>query len=232
MITLENLVGRLGNVPHFRGLPETALSDIVFAGQLLNFSEGSLIFNEGEPSSGLYVLFNGQVHLVKLGLHGQETIVARINPVIMFNEVPTIDGGPNAVTAKAALDCTTWQISTERYQMLMERYPAMGTGLLRVLAARNRLLFNRYEDLLSLPVIARVAKVMLDLSQMGEKPINRSRYTNQQIAALAATVPEAVSRSIKSLRETGMLESSRSKITILTPDTLADMAFVEPIDFS
>ena len=108
----------------------------------------------------------------------------------------------------------------------------MGTGLLRVLAARNRLLFNRYEDLLSLPVIARVAKVLLDLSLAGERPVNRIRYTNQQIAGLAATVPEAVSRSIKSLREMDMIASTRTRITILAPEKLTDMAFVQPLDFT
>ena len=45
---------------------------------MLIFAEGDILFFEGEPSSGLYVLFKGQVHLCKLGLHGQETIIARI----------------------------------------------------------------------------------------------------------------------------------------------------------
>jgi len=225
------LVGRLGKVPHFAGLQESALKDIVYAGQVLTYSKGSVIFSEGEPSSGLFVLHKGQVHLCKLGLHGQETIVARITPVIMFNEVPTIDGGPNPVTAKAVQDCIIWQVSCERYQMLMEHYPELGTGLLRVLAARNRLLFARYEDLLSRPVLARVAKMILDLSSKGEKPIIRSNYSNQKMAALAATVPEAISRSIRTLREMELLDSTRTKIIVRFPERLAEVAQVDPMEF-
>jgi len=225
------LVGRLGKVPHFAGLQESALKDIVYAGQVLTYSKGSVIFSEGEPSSGLFVLHKGQVHLCKLGLHGQETIVARIKPVIMFNEVPTIDGGPNPVTAKAVQDCIIWQVSCERYQMLMEHYPELGTGLLRVLAARNRLLFARYEDLLSRPVLARVAKMILDLSSKGEKPIIRSNYSNQKMAALAATVPEAISRSIRTLREMELLDSTRTKIIVRFPERLAEVAQVDPMEF-
>jgi CRP/FNR family transcriptional regulator len=231
MINLESLIGRLGNVPHFKRLPESALKEIVYAGQILSHPKGAVIFSEGEPSSGMYVLFRGQVHLCKLGLQGQEAIVARIKPVIMFNEVPTIDGGPNPVTAVAVQDCTTWNISYERYQMLMGHYPELGIGLLQVLAARNRLLFARYEDLLSLPVLGRVAKILLDLSGMGVKPIDRSVYTNQKIAALAATVPEAVSRSIKTLREMELLDSTRNKITIRSAEGLADIAQVGPMEF-
>ena len=231
MTNLESLIRRLSDVSHFKGLPESALKDIVYAGQILNHPMGSVIFNEGEPSSGMYVLFQGHVHLCKLGLHGQETIVASIKPVIMFNEVPTIDGGPNPVTAISVQDCTTWNISYELYQMLMQHYPELGTGLLQVLAARNRLLFARYEDLLSLPVLARVAKTILGLSLMGQKPVDRSVYTNQKIAALAATVPEAVSRSIKTLREMGLLDSTRNKVTIRSAEELANIAQVGPMDF-
>jgi CRP-like cAMP-binding protein len=228
---LESLVERLGKVPHFAGLKETALKDIVYAGQVLTYQEGSVLFSEGEPSSGLFVLHKGQVHLVKVGLHGQETIVARIKPVIMFNEVPTIDGGPNPVSAVAVEDCVIWQVSCERYQMLMSHYPELGTGLLRVLAARNRLLFARYEDLLSRPVLARAAKMILDLSANGEKVIDRTNYTNQKMAALAATVPEAISRSIRTLREMETLDSTRNKITVRSPERLGVIAQIDPMEF-
>jgi CRP/FNR family transcriptional regulator len=177
------------------------------------------------------VLHKGQVHLVKVGLHGQETIVARIKPVIMFNEVPTIDGGPNPVSAVAVEDCVIWQVSCERYQMLMSHYPELGTGLLRVLAARNRLLFARYEDLLSRPVLARAAKMILDLSANGEKVIDRTNYTNQKMAALAATVPEAISRSIRTLREMETLDSTRNKITVRSPERLGVIAQIDPMEF-
>ena len=230
-INLESLLDRLGSVPHFKGLPKSALKDIVYAGQVLSFSEGAVIFREGDPSSGLFVLHKGQVHLCKIGIHGHETIVARIKPVIMFNEVPTIDGGPNPVSAIAVQDCVIWQVNFERYQMLMERYPELGTGLLRVLAARNRLLFSRYEDLLSRPVLARAAKMILDLSAMGEKQINRAEYPNQKIAALAATVPEAISRSIRTLREMELIDSTCAKITVRSPNRLAEIAQLGLMEF-
>ncbi|NIP44079.1 MAG: cyclic nucleotide-binding domain-containing protein, partial [Gammaproteobacteria bacterium] len=60
-----------------------------------------IIFREGEDCSGLFVLLKGLVHLYKMGLQGKETIVTSVQPVIMFNEVPIIDGGPNPVTALA-----------------------------------------------------------------------------------------------------------------------------------
>ena len=54
--------------------------------------------------AGMFVLLAGQVHLRKLGPQGQESILAVIEPVIMFNEVAVLDGGPNLTTAVAAQD--------------------------------------------------------------------------------------------------------------------------------
>lgn len=231
MITLDSLIPRIGNVPHFKGLPEPALREIVYAGQILAYPAESIIFVEGAPAAGLYVVFQGQIHLYKLGSQGQEAIIATIKPVVMFNECTAIDGNPNPVTAIAAQDCITWRVAAERFQMLMDRYPQVGTGLLRVMAARNRLLLSRYEDLLSLPVLARTAKILLDLSQCGQVPINRYKHSNQKMAALAATVPEAVSRSIKKFREMNILDSTRAQISIHAPTRLADLAQIEPLVF-
>jgi len=110
MMDYQNLSDRLGNVSHFKKLPEADLKAIVSAGQVIRYTAGSTIFAEGEPSAGLYVLFEGQVNLSKLGLQGQECILAVIRPVIMFNEVAVLDGGPNPVTALAVQDSILWRV--------------------------------------------------------------------------------------------------------------------------
>ncbi|NIP44080.1 MAG: winged helix-turn-helix domain-containing protein, partial [Gammaproteobacteria bacterium] len=71
---------------------------------------------------------------------------------------------------------------------------------------------------MSRPVLARVAKVILDLSESGEVPIDRIKYTNPKMAALAATVPEAISRSIKTFKSDKIIQASRTKISVLVPE--------------
>lgn len=226
---LQSLVGRIKTVPHFKNTPESMLRDIVYAGQILNFPAESVLYRESEPAAGLFVLLQGQVNLCKVGLRGLVSIISIIKPVIMFNEVAAIDGDPNPVTAIATKDCTTWQVSYERFQMLMQRYPVVGTGLLRMLAQRNRRMLRLYDDLISRPVLARVAMLLLDLSQYGKQPINRYQYSNHFMAELTATVPEAVSRSMKVLKTHGTVDCTRSEIKVLLPEALIKFAQVEPL---
>jgi CRP/FNR family transcriptional regulator len=227
-LDIPGLSARLGQVPHFSHLSDTDCEHIVRAGQIQFFQKDAYIFQEGDDCAGLFVLFKGRVNLSKLGLQGQNCILSVIRPVIMFNEVAILDGGPNPLSAVAVQDCATWRLSHESFMMLMTRYPEVGTGLLRVLATRFRAMINQYEDLLSRPVCARAAKVILELSDGGQKPISRQRHPNQELAALAATGPEVLSRSLRKLREAGVIKCTRSRITVLLRDRLMEMALLEP----
>ncbi len=227
MADVHNLFERLSKVSHFKTLPPSAVRQIVSAGSIFRYSAGSTIFLEGGTCAGLYVLLSGQVHLCKLGIQGQESILSVIRPVIMFNEVAVLDEGANPVTAVAILNSLTWCIRHDAFHALMKKYPILGTSLLRVLAKRSRELMANYEDVFSRPVQARTAKVLLDLSKNGKKSICRYKHQNPELAALAATVPEAVSRHLGIFKETGTIDCSRARIIIKQPKRLAQVAMVE-----
>lgn len=231
MFDLQNIVLQFCSESHFKGMPKSALSEIVYSGQLLNFPANTVLFREGDPAAGMYVLLSGQVRLMKTGLQGIDSIIYILKSMIMFNETTVIDGKPNPVTAIADQNCTTWQISPDRYQILMRRYPEIGFGLLCVLAERNRALLARCDDLMSRPVLARTAKLLLMLDQGGDHLINRYDHPNQRIAAMASTVPEAVSRSLKTLKQEGIIECSRAQIKILSQEKLSRYALIEPMIF-
>ena len=227
MFDIPDLVTRLRKVRHFRVLPISAIHEIVTSGTVKTHSTGSIIYHEGWDCAGLFVLFRGRVHLCKTCFQGQESIISVITPVIMFNEVSVLDGESNPVTAIAFQKSLTWNITRERFQQLMEHYPILGISLLNVLARRNRKLISMYEDLISRPVKVRTAKLLLDLSSYGSIPIDRQAYSNQFLAAHVSTAPEAISRSIKILRENGIIDCTRTQITVNCPDELAEFAQVD-----
>ncbi|MBI5653418.1 MAG: Crp/Fnr family transcriptional regulator [Chloroflexi bacterium] len=228
MYDFASLANQLGNVGHFKTMPADDLKTIVAAGAVRRFASGAIIFVEGEPSAGMFVLMQGQVHLVKLGPQGHESILAIIEPVIMFNEVSALDGGANLMTARATQDCITWNVSYENFRALIQKYPQTGLGLLRVLAMRYRALVSQYEDLSFRSVVSRTAKLLLDLSHDGRQPIDRRVHSNQEMAARISTVPEALSRSLKLFKDNQQIRSSRAQILIREPDTLAQLAQIGP----
>jgi len=236
MDTPESLADRLGHVSHFMKLPLADRLSIILAGQMRLFSSDTVIFTEEEPCAGMFVLLRGHVHICKLGPQGQQSIIADIDPVIMFNEVALLDGGPNPYTAIATQNCLAWHISFQGYQKLLNRYAKdqymlVALGLLDIMASRYRQLLNNYADLSFLTVPIRVAKLIYELSNNGKAPINRREISINEMAAHIATVPEAISRALSLLRCQGIINTTRTKITVIKPDELARLTQVEPSSF-
>lgn len=218
-----DLVRRLGRVEHFRDLPEGDLCQIVHAGRIRRVFEGAVIFQEHEPCAGLFVLLQGQIQIYRQDEQGHIAILAVIDPVIMFNEVAALDGGTNPVSAVATLDSVLWNTSAAELQSLVLSHPQIGLGLLRILARRNRHLVDRFHDLSFRTVLARTAKLLLELSRDGQEPIDRRRHSNGELAARIATVPEAFSRALKVFRDSGALTCQRSIIQVVDPQQLQEM---------
>jgi CRP/FNR family transcriptional regulator, cyclic AMP receptor protein len=228
MDSLKGMIESIGRVRHFRNLKPADLYTIVNSGKIRKYAAGKIIFTQGEPCAGMFVLVQGRVHLTKLGPQGQVNIMSVIEPVIMFNEVAVLDGGPNPLTAFAVQDCLTWHIEQEAFKVLIERIPQIGLSLLGVLARRNREMISHYEDLSFRNVIARTAKLLLDLSDHSARKIQRRECSIEEMANRIATVPEAVSRSLNVLKERGLIQCNRTEIVIVSGEKLANLAQVEP----
>ncbi len=227
MFDPPKLTTLLSQVRHFQAMKPEERSEIIASGSIYHFPEGSVLFTEGEACAGMYVLLNGQIQLQKMGPEGKKQIVAVINPIIMFNEVPVLDGGPNVTTAIARRDCVVWLIPCDIFHKLLKKHPTMGLGLLNVLAARNRLLMEHYEDLSFRSVVGRTSKLLLDLSRDGKVDIDRQAHPNVELAARVAAGPEAFSRSLSMLRNKGYIQSTRETISIVETEALAELACVE-----
>jgi CRP/FNR family transcriptional regulator, cyclic AMP receptor protein len=222
------LAHMLRRVEHFRELSLAEIETIIASGSVREYPEGSVLFHEDDPCAGLFVLLQGQVQLQKLGPDGKVAILRVLEPVIMFNEVAALDGGPNTTTAIAIRITSTWQIHSAGLQEIILQHPQLGLGMIKVLAAHNRYLVSQYQDLTMRPVLARCAKLIYELSDSGQKPILRRQHPNHQMAARVATVPELFSRSIKNLKETGAIHLTAQTIEVVDVARLAEIARIDP----
>lgn len=225
--TITGLLERMKRIVHFQKLSERDLLTILQAGEFKKFSSGETIFLEDAPCYGLCVLLGGEVHLYKLGAEGQESIIAVITPVIMFNEVAVIDGLNNPVTAIAYKQSLIWRADYESFQIGLEKFPGLGLGLLPILARRNRKLIAKYADLSFRPVRERMAILLLDLSSYGKDPINRKEHSIQQMAAHIATVPVVISRTLGEFKDLGYIDCTRASIKVNQPEELAHLALLK-----
>jgi len=224
VFAIDQLTQLLLNVKQFARIPEREVREFILAGQMFTVPAGAVIFNAEEPCAGLYVLLRGQVQLCRISLEGQMSIITVFDPVIMFNEVAALDGGPNPVTAMALAETSLWRVSADGLQDFLLQHPNICLELLRVMAGRNRRLVTHFQDLSFCTVQARAAKLLLELSENGCRTVDRRQQPNHRLAARIATVPEAFSRALKALREVGAVEVLPRTIRVLDLVSLSRLA--------
>jgi CRP/FNR family cyclic AMP-dependent transcriptional regulator len=211
-------LGLMHSVPYFARLDTAAMEAAAARAISRNYGRRAVIFLEGDPCAGLHVIEEGRVKLYKVSAEGRELVVKLLGPGEFFNEVAVFDGGPNPVSAMAALDATLWVIDCASMRELVSRFPALAAAVIENLAARSRELLSLVEDLSLRTVSARLAKLLLSQAQTGGEA---SRLTSQQeMAAQLGTVREMVGRALRTFEDAGFIRMDRHRIVILDREGL------------
>lgn len=223
----------LRKVPYFAGLPDAVLAALAVACVERRFDRGQVIFLEGEPCAGLYIVSSGEVKIFKVSPQGREQVLYQTGPGGTFNEVAVLDGGPNPASVAAVTEVSAWVIMREEMQRLAVAYPALAWALIESLASRARHLVAMVEDLSLRSVKSRLARLLLSeadrasgrqaaggrTAKTGE--LDRSQMVTQaEMAARLGTVREMIGRALRELADDGLIDFDRHRIVIVDREGL------------
>ncbi len=201
----------LTRVPIFSDLSESELKFLIERVVTRKYSAGELVFGEGEPCKGLYVVESGQIRIFKTSSGGREQVLSIDGPGNSIAELPVFDGGVYPASAMAIEESTLLLVGKQDFHALCLAHPEVGLKVLRVVGARLRRLVGIVEELSFTTVRHRLASFLLRLAQKSGKrtaegtvvslPVN-----NQELAAQIGTVRELVSRNLSRLQAEGLLK--------------------------
>ncbi len=127
----------LHRVPYFAGLTDEVLAALVAVAGSRRYARGQIIFLEGDPCAGLYIVAAGEVKIFKLSPQGREQIIHQLGPGGTFNDVAVLDGGLNPASAAATTDATLCIIGREDIRRLAYAYPQLAWALIESIARRR-----------------------------------------------------------------------------------------------
>ncbi len=215
----------LKKISSFALLDEETLQAIASIAIRRSYHAGQVVFLEGEPSSGLYVVEHGWLKSVKISTSGREQVIRFVGPGEVFNDLTVFAGGPNHVTVETLEDVALWIIERESLSRLIERYPKLSQVIIRNLSHRVLHLMRLVEDLSLRSVQSRLARLLVEIGDSDVLP--RRRWSTQaEMAAHLGTVPDVLNRALRSLAEEGLIEIDRHKIKILNRQGLEEKAML------
>jgi len=215
----------LRSISYLSGLDEATLKALARVAVRRRYDAGQMIFVEGEPCAGLFIVERGRVKIFKLSPGGREQILHIFGAGEGFNDVAILDGGPNPASVMALEPTSVLVIDCPSMVDLLERYPALSRAVIENLASRARHLVSLVEDLSLRTVVGRLAKLLLEQAS-GEVDLERfpQGLTHAQMAARLGTVREVITRSLHKLEDEGIIKIERHRITILDREALEDKA--------
>jgi CRP/FNR family transcriptional regulator len=216
------LLDILRTVPYFEGAAAASLRTLAEQVRRFRAEPDETLFLEGEPAAGLWVIAQGSVKIYKINLEGDEHILHLLGAGNTFNEIASLDGGPNPANAAALSTVSGWLIPSQAIATLLTGDGALALRVIGLLARRVRALVGQIENLALYSVTIRLARFLLQ--QAGDPALSGPGVTRASIAAHLATTPESISRSLRSLEESGAIRFDRHRIMVVDEPLLRTIA--------
>jgi CRP/FNR family transcriptional regulator, cyclic AMP receptor protein len=220
----------LKSVPLFSDLGEAELERFSHVAVPRSFPAGTRVFHEGDSSDACYIVREGTFRVTREHSDGRAITLATLGAGEIFGELAMLDGDNRSASAEALTDGELLALPANDVRALLARHPEIAlklvAGLVRRLRAANvRLTKQSFQT-----VPSRVAGILAQLSReaqdgkgSGEEVTIRMNQTD--LAQLAGTSRESVSRFLAELERAGVVRSGRGRVTVLEPEKLRNYIY-------
>lgn len=230
----ENIAQLLKGVDLFSELTENQLAQLATLAIVKEYGrDETIILENDESSSGLFLIADGEVKVYVTGTDGKETILSLLSRGDSFGEMSLIDGEPRSASVKAVSPTKVLTIRREHFLELLKTTPELATGLLVQMSLRLRNANRQIGSLATMSVYGRVAGTILNLMENrgvrihgrgGEMvTVIRNRPTQQQFAEMSGTTRETVSRVFSTLSKNGTISLMGKDLVISEERKLYEM---------
>ena len=218
----------LAQVPLFNGAPQRALTIAAQALQPRTFPPDTVLFQEGDQGEVLYILNKGIVKLFKIDLEGHEKTLAILKPPEFFGEMALLGEQGRSATALSIRETLVYLLFKDDFQRLLKEYPSISMNVANTLSQRLYGANDEAQILSYKDAQGRVAYVILRLYWGGLIDFNDEgkamlRLTHQELASLAGTSRETVTRALKALEEERVISTRPKEVLIQDPEGLEEI---------
>lgn len=196
----------LRNVALFSGLDDGELEKLSKVSGRKRAERGAFIVRAGESTDSLYVLLAGRAKVTNTDEEGREIILAWLGPGEFFGEMGLIDGSPRSANVVAAEPCELLFLSKEAFQRCLQDNFQVAQKLMKTLVLRLREADRKIESLALLDVYGRVARLLLDMSEVADgRRVVKKKMSKQDMAKMIGASREMVSKVMRDLELSGYI---------------------------
>jgi CRP/FNR family transcriptional regulator, cyclic AMP receptor protein len=222
-------IALLGNVPLFAELSPDELAPVASVAIPRSFPRGVRVFHEGDDSDACYVVRSGDLRVTREHSDGRAIALATLGPGDFFGELAMLDGGSRSASVETLSDAELVALPAGDMRRVIAAHGDIAAKLIVALTRRLRETNERVARQSFQTVPSRVAGVLAQLIAEEAIPEDRDgitvRMTQADLAQLAGTSRESVSRFLATLERAGVVAVGRGRVTIVEPRRLRAYIF-------
>ena len=217
-------VDHLRNVPIFSDLSDSDLTKISSKMVPREYYKGQMILLEESHGESFFIITSGAVKVTRLSDDGREVILAILGESDFFGEMSLLDGAGRSANIVANETAVMLTLSRRDFLECLESYPKIAIALLEELAIRLRKSDQQIESLSLSDSEQRIGITLIRLAEelgtikQGNVFIKNLPY-QQDIANMAGTSRETVSRTLKLLEDKSLIMKENRVLTIFNFDS-------------
>lgn len=189
--------------------------------QMHHLARGEVLADAAALKRQIYVLMQGEVHLVYAN-EGRRLVVAALEPGAIFGEGALANPGNVNVVAEAATDAKIWSVPATEARVMAIQYPILGWGLLQTYGKRLQQLENSLEDVAYKRLPTRLAALLVGLSKGQNGAIQG--ISHQELAERLGTYRETVSAMLREFKRQGLVKLGYRRIDVIDAEALTEAA--------
>ncbi len=184
--------------------------------QLRKLESGQLLFTEGDPCTGFFVVLEGQVRLYRPAPKvGGESTLNVVRAGYSFAEAAVFSGGIFPASAEALEPSLVAHFPKEPLLALLRADPELCLKVLEGLAAWHHRLTFQVQQLSGNDGAGRLKRWIEDTARSAPNRTFRLKVSKKVLAGQLGMAPETLSRLLKQLREQGHIEVAGDRIRLL-----------------
>jgi CRP-like cAMP-binding protein len=216
---------RLEKIPLLNGVGDEALTALARVMHPVEVGKRGFVVHKGESGDALFFLLTGRLLVVDIADDGRQVGLNFLLPGDFFGEIALVDGLPRSASVQAVVTSEVAALPKQQARELIFRNPLVAERMLRHLALSVRAATD-FRTLLGVPnAIQRVIMLvqMIARPDPGRLVTIENMPTHEQVALMANTSRETVTRALHVLFEQAVIEKDNRRLIVRKPVQLQEL---------